>query len=109
MLIKLTVGDILLYGFNASISSSLISASSLIVAAFTLFEKLSRHITAKIIVKNIKLADTYDIDVLIGMDVIKYGDFSITNTNGKTTFSFRTPSIKEIDYLKESRNNSTDI
>ena len=50
-----------------------------------------------------------DIDVLIGMDVIKYGDFSITNTNGKTTFSFRTPSIKEIDYVKESRNNSMDI
>lgn len=44
-----------------------------------------------------------DIDVLIGMDIIKHGDFSITNTNNKTTFSFRTPSIKEIDYVEESR------
>lgn len=46
-----------------------------------------------------------DIDVLIGMDIIRHGDFSITNVNNKTTFSFRTPSIQEIDYVKESRNN----
>ena len=45
-----------------------------------------------------------DIDVLIGMDIIRHGDFSITNVNNKTTFSFRTPSIEEIDYVKESRN-----
>lgn len=45
-----------------------------------------------------------DIDILIGMDIIEHGDFAITNTNGKTTFSFRTPSIQEIDYVKESRN-----
>ena len=44
------------------------------------------------------------IRILIGMDIIKHGDFSITNVNGKTTFSFRTPSVKEIDYVKESRN-----
>lgn len=44
-----------------------------------------------------------DIDVLIGMDIITHGDFSITNVNGETTFSFRTPSIKEIDYVKESQ------
>ena len=44
-----------------------------------------------------------DIDVLIGMDIIRHGDFSITNTNNRTTFSFRTPSIQEIDYVKESR------
>lgn len=44
-----------------------------------------------------------DIDVLIGMDIIKYGDFSITNVDFKTTFSFRTPSMQEIDYVKESK------
>ena len=43
-----------------------------------------------------------DIDVLIGMDIIRHGDFSITNTNRSTTFSFRIPSIVEIDYVKES-------
>lgn len=46
-----------------------------------------------------------DIDVLIGMDIIRHGDFSITNTNNKTTFSFRTPSMQEIDYVKESKQN----
>lgn len=45
-----------------------------------------------------------DIDVLIGMDIIKHGDFAITNVNQKTTFSFRTPSIQEIDYVKEGKN-----
>lgn len=44
-----------------------------------------------------------DIDILIGMDIIKHGDFSITNVNNKTTFSFRTPSIKEIDYVEEGK------
>lgn len=40
-----------------------------------------------------------DVDLLIGMDVIKLGDFSITNTNNSTTFSFRIPSIEEINYV----------
>ena len=36
--------------------------------------------------------DFEDIDVLIGMDVIVFGDFLITNADGKTTFQFRTSS-----------------
>ncbi len=40
-------------------------------------------------------------DVLIGMDIINKGDFSITNVTGNTVFSFRYPSIKEVDYVKE--------
>lgn len=36
--------------------------------------------------------------VLIGMDIISKGDFAITNFNGKTTFSFRIPSIEKIDF-----------
>lgn len=39
-----------------------------------------------------------DADVLIGMDVITKGDFAVTNYNGKTTFSFRVPSLAEIDF-----------
>jgi hypothetical protein len=42
-----------------------------------------------------------DGDVLIGMDIITLGDFSITNVNGNTKMSFRTPSLKEIDYVEE--------
>ena len=39
--------------------------------------------------------------VIIGMDIISQGDFSITNFNGKTCFSFRTPSLHKIDYVEE--------
>lgn len=37
-------------------------------------------------------SDFEDIDVLIGMDIIVFGDFLITNKDGKTIFQFRTPS-----------------
>jgi hypothetical protein len=59
-------------------------------------------------------ADLGDCDLLIGMDIIRHGDFSITNFNRQTTFSFRTPSIKNVDFVKQyndemvSQNNSTD-
>ena len=39
-------------------------------------------------------------DVLIGMDVMGQGDFCVTNFRGKTTFSFRIPSLEEIDLRK---------
>ena len=41
------------------------------------------------------------IDLLIGMDIITLGDFSISNYNNKTMFSFVFPSIKNIDFVKE--------
>lgn len=47
------------------------------------------------------------IDVLLGMDIITMGDFSITNANGKTMFSFRIPSIKHIDYTTENKGQVT--
>ena len=41
------------------------------------------------------------IDILIGMDVIRHGDFAISNCSGKTVFTFRFPSIKTTDYVEE--------
>ena len=41
-------------------------------------------------------------DMLIGMDVINLGDFAITNFNKRTIFSFRIPSMIEIDFYKHS-------
>jgi hypothetical protein len=38
-------------------------------------------------------------DVLIGMDVITQGDFALTNTDGRTVFSFRMPSVECIDFV----------
>lgn len=52
-------------------------------------------------VLTVTCSDLGDIDVLIGMDVINKGDFSITNVGGKTTFSFRIPSLETIDYVKQ--------
>jgi len=40
-------------------------------------------------------------DMLIGMDIISQGDFAITYNGGHTTFSFRSPSLTEIDFVKE--------
>lgn len=42
--------------------------------------------------------DMGGIDVLIGMDIITHGDFAITSKNGHTIFSFRVPSMDEIDF-----------
>jgi hypothetical protein len=41
-------------------------------------------------------------DMLIGMDIISLGDFAVTNYNGKTVFSFRMPSVCEIDFINHS-------
>jgi len=37
--------------------------------------------------------------ILIGMDIINEGDFAVTNHNGTTMFSFRTPSSEHIDFV----------
>lgn len=42
-------------------------------------------------------------DFLIGMDIITLGDFSVTNLNGKTTFSFRYPSCETINYVDQTK------
>lgn len=49
-----------------------------------------------------KLSDT---DVLIGMDIISRGDFSITASQGKTKFSFQLPSTHNTDYVVENKQN----
>jgi hypothetical protein len=41
-------------------------------------------------------------DILIGMDIIGNGDFSVTNFDRKTCMSFRLPSLKRIDYVPET-------
>ena len=47
-------------------------------------------------IKNVMITagKLYGTDFLIGMDIITLGDFSVTNLNGKTTFSFRYPLVK---------------
>lgn len=38
-----------------------------------------------------------DVDILIDMDILRYGDFVINDHRGTTTFSFRSLSIEETD------------
>jgi predicted aspartyl protease len=45
-------------------------------------------------------------DVLIGMDIISQGDFTITASQGKTKFSFQIPSTHDTDYVKEYERSS---
>lgn len=40
-------------------------------------------------------------DVLIGMDIITGGDFAISNSDGKTTFTFQMPPTHKHDFVKE--------
>ena len=47
-----------------------------------------------------ELSNDKSIGMLLGMNIITKGDFSITNYRGKTTMSFRVPSQHRIDYLK---------
>ena len=42
-------------------------------------------------------------DILIGMDIINRGDFTVTNHNGITKFSYRIPSQGHIDFVEEIR------
>lgn len=59
----------------------------------------------KVRVDGVRVAEVPQIagtaDMLIGMDIITLGDFSVTNVGGKTIFSFRTPSMQTIDYVQE--------
>lgn len=72
---------------------------------------LNLYLPNNIVIPNIHAVnctnESEDFGILIGMDVITLGDFSVTNVNGLTSFSFRIPSVKEIDYTKETPERST--
>jgi hypothetical protein len=47
-------------------------------------------------------AEAQHFGVLIGMDIITRGDFSITNYGGQSWVSFRIPSMHGVDYVGEA-------
>jgi predicted aspartyl protease len=55
--------------------------------------------------KNITVTEFEDskmFDVLVGMDIITAGDFAVTNANGQTVCSFKTPAGPDhIDYVDQ--------
>jgi predicted aspartyl protease len=48
-----------------------------------------------------RLSADNSVGMLIGMNIINKGDFAISNSNGKTTFSFQIPSTHNIDFVQE--------
>ncbi|GAI99903.1 unnamed protein product, partial [marine sediment metagenome] len=42
-------------------------------------------------------------DLIIGMDIITLGDFAISNINNQSVVTFRVPSMRETDYVAESK------
>ena len=44
-----------------------------------------------------------NLGMLIGMNIISLGDFSVSNYNGITTFTFRSPSNGFTDYVQQIR------
>ena len=60
-----------------------------------------------VVIDNLKVIDSaigaQGIGMLIGMDIIQRGDFSVSNYKGKTIFTFRIPSEGITDYAKNMR------
>ena len=48
-----------------------------------------------------------DSSLLIGMDIISLGDFSITNVKGKTVMSYRYPSLEVVDYVAQANSQNS--
>lgn len=46
-----------------------------------------------------ELSSNHDTGMLIGMNIIQKGDFAITNFQGKTTMTFRVPSLQIMDFV----------
>lgn len=62
---------------------------------------LPNHVT----IRDVEVCDSeigaQGIGILIGMDIISLGDFAVSNYDGKTVFTFRTPSKQVTDYVKQ--------
>ncbi len=67
--------------------------------------KIDILLPTDVTVKDVRVTEALSIaesQILIGMDIITLGDFSITNCGGKTCCSFRIPpDMKHIDYVKD--------
>lgn len=63
------------------------------------------YLPNNIVIPNVRVSECANtagiFGIILGMDIITIGDFSITNVNSLSTFSFRIPSMKTIDYVEE--------
>ena len=75
-------------------------AGETIVEKYIIDIRLQNELTIKDVVVLATEIGQQGIDLLIGMDIISTGDFSISNFDGKTQFTFRAPSIEHADFVK---------
>lgn len=60
------------------------------------------NITVKCLVTECdELSKDGSVDLLLGMNVISHGDFVISNFDGKTSMTFRVPSLQTTDFVAE--------
>lgn len=60
-----------------------------------------------VVVNEAKLGS--NIDMLVGMDIITMGDFSITNFEGRTVMSFQVPSCVDIDFVQRMNDRNVSL
>ena len=97
---------------NSMISPVVIDYCGLRLSGFTRVNQIQNSYRAATYIVNIALPNGLVVsdvrvaegrmlgseDVLIGMDIIGFGDFAITHPNGNTKFTFRFPSAADIDF-----------
>ena len=97
---------------NSMISPVVIDYCGLRLSGFTRVNQIQNSYRAATYIVNIALPNGLVVsdvrvaegrmlgseDVLIGMDIIGFGDFAITHPNGNTKFTFRFPSTADIDF-----------
>lgn len=63
------------------------------------------HLPNQITIPSVRVTECADnqghFGIIVGMDIIGNGDFSITNFGGITVFTFRLPSVQSIDFVKD--------
>jgi hypothetical protein len=62
-------------------------------------------------IQQVTVIESSDIptDALVGMDIIGLGDFTVTNTESKTKFTYQIPSTHTTDYVAEINNSNNKL
>lgn len=71
---------------------------------------VSVYLPNKVVVPQLRVTEgilSGPAEILIGMDIIRLGDFAVTNKDGKTVFTFRMPSMEVIDFVKQTASTSS--
>lgn len=99
---------------NSVISQVVVDACELLPIGFTEVFHVDGSYLSEVYLVNITLPSDFTVsnlsvakadiplaDILVGMDIISLGDFAISNQNGGTKFTFRIPSIEDIDFAAD--------